>query len=55
MMSTPKNEYVIENEEKMYNVLATRIKLLLDTGLLSVFQHHTDINFIIVWFFFAMK
>ena len=53
-MLTPNNGYGFENEllstyeEKMYNILAKRIKLLLDTGLLSVFQHNTDNNHIIL-------
>ena len=50
MISTLNNEYGFENEKnvpikkKIYIVLATRIKLLLDAGLLSIYQHHIDNN-----------
>lgn len=51
MMPIPNDEYGFENElvilmkKNMYIVIAARIKLLLDAGLLSVFQHHIDNNF----------
>ena len=64
MMPTPNDESGFENDQPMKKlwtkkkknnnnniIFATRIKLLLDAGLLSVFQHHADNNFIIVWFF----
>ena len=54
MMPIPNDEYGFENElvilmkKNMYIVIAARIKLLLDAGLLSVFQHNADNDFIIV-------
>ena len=44
--------YDLQQREKKN---AAKIKLLLDAGSLSVFQHHANNDFIIVWFFIATK
>ena len=61
----PHQEKGLENAHHTYDVrqkknsyiyiYTTRIKLLLDAGLLSVFQHNADNDFIIVWFCITMK
>ena len=44
--------YDLQQREKKN---AAKIKLLLDAGSLSVFQHHANNDSIIVWFFIATK